>query len=347
MAHHHGQATAILDDDIRTVTITGPGGMTARLTNHGARLMSLTVPDRDGHPTDVVLGKDDPHEYVADDTLMGAIVGRNANRIQGARFAIAGREYRLAANEGTNSNHSQPNGYEHRNWTVAAADESSVEFALDSPDMDQGFPGRFRVTARYELISGGLALGIRGMSDSTTVANLTTHTYWNLNGEDGGDVLGHRLRIPAERYHPTDERFVPLPQPAASVDGTPMDFRDTAVIGERLHDGERHGDRQTALARGYNHAFPTEGTGLRLMAEATGERSGIRMAMYADAPTVLLYTAGFLDDVPGKQGHRYGPSAGLCLEPGFVPNAVNRTDCTRPVLPAGTEYRLDVLYRFE
>ncbi|PJM72418.1 galactose-1-epimerase [Bifidobacterium primatium] len=346
MAHLQETPAPTFDDDIRAVDIAGPDGMAARLTNHGARLMSLTVPDRDGRMTDVTLGKDDPHDYLTDDTLMGAIVGRNANRIQNARLMLGGRQYRLTANEGRNNNHSQPNGYEHRNWTILDVGDSFVEFALDSPDMDQGFPGRFRLQVRYALVGGGLTLTVRGGCDETTVANLTTHTYWNLNGEGSGDVLGHRLHIPSERFHPTDERFIPLPEPAASVAGTPMDFRDTAVIGERLHEGERRGDRQIALARGYNHAFPIEGTGLRLMAEAAGERSGIHMAMYANAPTVLLYTAGFLDGVSGRHGHRYGPSAGLCLEPGFVPDAVHRTDCARPVLPAGTGYRLDVLYRF-
>ncbi|MBT1165607.1 aldose epimerase family protein [Bifidobacterium simiarum] len=351
MAHHQQAPEPTIDDDIRAVTITGPDGMTARLTNHGDRLMSLTVPDRSGRMTDVVLGKDDPHDYVADDTLMGAIVGRHANRIRGARFALAGHEYRLTANEGPNSNHSQPNGYEHRNWTILETGGSSATFALDSPNMDQGFPGRFRIQVRYALIGGGLRLTVRGVCDETTVANLTTHTYWNLNGEGAGDILGHRLRIPSTRYYPTDSQFIPLADPAISVAGTPMDFRDSAVIGERLRDGQRHDNRQIAIARGYNHAFPIDGSGLRILAETIGERSGIRMTMYANAPAVLLYTAGFLNDVPGKRGHRYGPSAGLCLEPGFVPNAVNRTDCDRdhakPVLPAGTEYRLDVLYRFD
>lgn len=347
-------------NDIRAVTIAGPNGMTARLTNHGARLMSLTMPDGNGRPANVVLGKDDPHGYVTDDTLMGAIVGRNANRIQDARFTLDGREYRLTANEGSNSNHSQPNGYEHRNWTIAEIGDSFVRFGLDSPDMDQGFPGRFRVSVRYALVEQGLMLTVRGICDMTTVANLTTHTYWNLNGEGSGDVLDHRLRIPADRFYSTDEQFIPLVGPAGRVDGTPMDFRRSVGIGERLRIGAARGDRQLAIARGYNHAFPigevADGdaqsaivagrTRLKLMAEAVGERSGIRMAMYADAPAVLLYTAGFLDDVPGKNGHRYGPSAGLCLEPGFVPNAINRTDCERPVLPAGQEYQLTVLYRF-
>lgn len=347
-------------NDIRAVTIAGSNGMAARLTNHGARLMSLTIPDGDGKPVDVVLGKDDPHDYVADDTLMGAIVGRNANRIQGARFTLGGREYRLTANEGPNSNHSQPNGYEHRNWTILEAGDSFVRFGLGSPDMDQGFPGRFRVSVRYALVESGLTITVRGTCDATTVANLTTHTYWNLNGEGSGDVFGHRLRIPADRFYSTDEQFIPLAGPAGRVDGTPMDFRRSVGIGERLRIGTLRDDRQLAIARGYNHAFPVETTkdgdargtgvgertGLKLMAEAVGERSGIRMTMYADAPAVLLYTAGFLDDVPGKNGHRYGPSAGLCLEPGFVPNAINRTDCERPVLPAGKEYQLNILYRF-
>ncbi|MBT1177675.1 galactose mutarotase [Bifidobacterium callimiconis] len=336
-------------NDIRTVTIAGSNGMTARLTNHGARLMSLTMPDGNGKPVDVVLGKDDPHDYATDDTLMGAIVGRNANRIQGARFTLDGREYQLTANEGANSNHSQPNGYEHRNWTILETGDSFVRFGLDSPDMDQGFPGRFRVSVRYALIEQGLTITVRGVCNATIVANLTTHTYWNLNGEGSGDILGHQLHIPADRFYSTDEQFIPLPGPAGRVDGTPMDFRRLVSIGERLRVGALKDDQQLAIARGYNHAFPIDGTAerrLKLMAEAVGERSGVRMTMYADAPTVLLYTAGFLDDVPGKNGHRYGPSAGLCLEPGFVPNAINRTDCPRPVLPAGQEYQLNILYRF-
>ncbi|PWG59332.1 aldose epimerase family protein [Bifidobacterium catulorum] len=351
MTHHHKTTTSTADDDIQTVSITGPDGMTARLTNHGARLMSLTIPDRNGRMTDVVLGKDDPHDYLADDTLMGAIVGRNANRIRGARFAINGCEYHLAATEGGNNNHSQPNGYEHRNWTVRDVSESCVEFALASPDMDQGFPGRFRVHVRYVLTGRGLRLTVRGVVDKTTVANLTTHTYWNLDGEGNGDILTHRLRIPATRFYPTDEQFIPLSGPAQPVTGTAMDFRDSKTIEFTMKSELPAHGSQLAIARGYNHAFPIDGYDAalpecRLMAQVQGAHSGIRMSVYANTPTVLLYTAGFLDGIDGKHGHRYGPASGLCLEPGFVPDAMNRTDCPRPLLQAGDRYRLDIIYRF-
>lgn len=342
-----------------------PDAISATITNYGARLMSLNIPDRQGHATDVVLGKSTPIEYAGDSSLMGGIVGRNANRLANAQCTIDGRIYQLKHNDGRNNNHSGPDGYEHRSWEITRFEQNAAELRLDSPHMDQGLPGRFVVTVRYTLMGSTLRLSIRGHSDRTTLANLTTHTYWNLDGEGSGDIYGHQLRIPANRYYPTDREFLPIG--CAPVLGTPMDFQSIRRIGDmggfHREPGDQRGqDEQLQIARGYNHTFSVPGfvgvanncngdttdaaPSTRHMATAIAARSGIRMDMFSNAPTVLLYTAGFLGPTNGKREHRYNDGGGFCLEPGFVPNAVNMPNEHSPILTANVPYQLDVIYRF-
>lgn len=372
------------------ITDSAGHGISASVTDYGARLMAVIVPNRDGNPTNVLLGLPTVDDYAADDCYLGAIIGRNANRIARARCVIGGRTYRLAVNEGTNSSHSGPDGYEHRRWTVTEHGRDSVTLALTSPDGDQGFPGTMDIQAHYSVAGNALDLTIDADCDRTTIANMTNHAYWNLSGEDSGDMLDQELQIFTDRFCPTDERFIPLPH--APVEGTAMDFRAPRVIGEALRSGLDAGDEQILAARGYNHAFvfedatgqlpgatvlepgrpdgsepnesthqdapdvsgtssspskPANSNGMRKLASAYSPRTGIRMTQYANAPAVLFYSAGFMEDVPGTSGRTYGPSAGYALEPGFVPNAINDPSELSPELPAGRHYQLRIRWEFE
>lgn len=333
--------------------------ITARITDYGARLAAVTVPDRDGNPTNVLLGMPTAADYMHDDSCLGAIIGRNANRIAKAQFVIDGITYTMAANEGVNNAHSGPNGFEQRLWQVSEQTAHHVTLALDSPDGDQGFPGHMHVQATYAVHNNVLSLDITADCDHPTIANMTNHAYWNLNGENSGDILDQALMIPTEQFCPIDNEAIPLQH--ASVDNTAMDFRTPRRIGDAMQLGRNAGDLQIDIARGYNHAFVFEDahglvsgaspsdavTGMRTVAVAASERTGITMTQRANTPAVLFYSAGFMDGITGTSGHTYHPYAGFALEPGFVPNAINDPSEISPELAAGKRYHLRIEWHFD
>ena len=348
------------------------GSLMATIIEYGARLTSLTVPNVDGQLTDVVLGLPSLDAYLADEVCMGAVMGRNTSRISGARCAIDGREYQLADNDNGNNAHSGPHGFERALWTIddGSFDGSSVALRLTGPDLSQGFPGTLSTRATYTLTDNALEIRFDAISDQDTLCNLTSHTYWNLDGtkqrsttandvNQSADAMGHMLRIATDRYFPTDEAF--LPYDAAVVDSTPFDFRQ----GRKLRDAiatSPH-DRQIAIGRGYNHAFDFADSydsahgnthnstrSLMPMATLTGERSGITMTLSCDAPALVVYSAGWFDHIVGRDRQIYGPGAGIALEPGFVPNAINNTHggtTPSPLLKADEHYRMTIRYTFQ
>ncbi|NMM94424.1 aldose epimerase family protein [Bifidobacterium oedipodis] len=371
---HSGIAVAGSSPDgraIRGVTLQS-GSLSATIIEYGARLTSLTVPNADGQPTNVVLGLPSLDAYLADDVCMGAVMGRNTSRISGARCAIDGREYQLADNDNGNNAHSGPHGFERTLWTIddGSFDGSSVTLRFISPDMSQGFPGTLNTRVTYTLTDDALEIRFDAISDQDTLCNLTSHTYWNLNGatrqssiaditNQPVDAMNHMLHIAADRYFPTDEAF--LPYDAAPVDSTPFDFRQGRRLRDAI-DASPH-NRQIAIGRGYNHAFDFANTyndahdnthdsdlPLAPMATLTGERSGITMTLSCDAPALVVYSAGWFDHIVGRDQQVYGPGAGIALEPGFVPNAINNTHggtTPSPLLKAGEHYRMTIRYTFQ
>jgi aldose 1-epimerase len=319
------------------------------VTSYGARVEALKVPDRTGRLRDIALGFSDTTGYLADDACFGGVLGRNANRIANAQFELEGHRYRLTANEGVNSNHSGPDGYEKRQWNVTEQTESSVTFSLHSPEGDQGFPGALDVSATYRLVGESqLELVINGEASETTVFNPTTHTYFNLDGTEGpiGTVEQHKVSIAASKYCPTDERTY-IPKGAAPVEGTAMDLRNPTQLGIALDTARA----ELGIEHGFNHAFLVDEFNpkvqeLRTIATVSSPATGIAMSIESDAPAVLLYSADYLNGIAGKYGAVYGPRAGLCLEPGFVPNAINEPSQVQPILPANTSFSQRTRYRF-
>lgn len=333
------------------------GAMRATVLDYGARLASLVVPDASGRPTEVTLGRDGLAAWLDDDVCMGAIMGRNTSRVSGARCVIDGEEYRLADNDNGNNAHSGPHGFERALWRIdgVAPAGDAVTLRLVSPHLSQGFPGTMDVAVTYTLGGGALTIAIAATADRATVCNPTSHIYWNLDGGicDAPDALGHMLRIPADRYFPTDGGFLPLG--AAPVDGTPFDLREPRRLREAM--AAFPDDPQLAIGRGYNHAydFAAEYAGpdgehpLVPMATLVGERSGIAMDLSCDAPALVVYSSGWFDGLAGRDGRVYGPGAGLALEPGFVPNAINDDHggtTPRPLLEAGRTFRMTIRYAF-
>lgn len=319
------------------------GGLTAKITNLGATLVQLWVPDASGTVQDVVLGYDDAQAYVDNDGFLGATVGRNANRIAGSRFPLDGKICVLTPNEGENNLHSGPHPYNVRLWTLASLEQDSVTLTLESPDGDQGFPGTAHIRVTYRLDGeGGLHICYEGRSDRETVFNMTNHSYFNLAGS--GDVLNHTLRLWAKNFTRADENSCPFGT-IDPVAGTPMDFTAEKPMGRDI-DADYD---QLVWGKGYDHNWCVDGEAgtLRPAAAAYSPETGIAMDCLTTQPGVQFYTANWLPEgLPGKGGRPMFPRAGFCLETQHYPCSPNRPQFPSAILRPGEEYNETTLYRF-
>ncbi|NIJ22088.1 aldose 1-epimerase [Sphingomonas naasensis] len=332
------------DAPIDTIEIAH-GGMRAELLTLGATLRRLDVPGRDGTPANVVLGYRDLAEYRAHPRFYGVVAGRFANRIGGARFSLDGTEYRLPANNGANSLHSGPKGFDLQDWTIEARDAHSVTFGLTSPHLDHGFPGKLDVRVRYALRDGGLAIGFRATTDRATVINLTHHAYFNLAGEGSGTaILDHLLQIPASQITPTDAALIPTGA-FADVAGGPFDFRSPKPIGRDI----AADDPQLRQGGGYDHNFVLVGAAgtIRRVATLFDPKSGRVLDLHSTEPGLQFYTGNHLaNGAPGTSGGSYPARGGLCLEPQKFPDSPNKPNFPSARLDPGKEYRHDMAFRF-
>jgi len=313
-------------------TIHNRRGMEARISDFGGALVSLFVPDKDGKPRDVVMGFDSLAEYERSAACCGVLVGRSANRIRGARFALDGREYRLAPNEGANSLHSGPDGYEKRLWHAEQAADDSLKLTLFSPDGDQGYPGNLIVCVTYTVTADNvLSIVYGGMADRRTPMNLTNHAYFKLGGQDAATVLDDELMIRADAITAVDETLCPTGE-MMDVAGTPFDFRQARKIGRDI--GADH--PQLRFGNGYDHNFALRHEAGGPDAEAYSPASGIRMRLYTDLPGVQLYTGNGLNSGVRTKGGRFEqPRGAMCLETQFFPDAVHHPEFASPVIEAG------------
>ncbi len=312
------------------------------ILDYGAILLSAVVPDKNGKMTDVVLGYDRVESYMQNPPYFGATIGRNGNRIQNAEFSINGQSFHLSQNEGRNNLHSGPDGYSFRMWQAVTDEENqAVVFSLESPDQDQGFPGNFHIKVTYTF-SDACEIGIHyeGASDRDTVANLTNHSYWNLNGTGSGSVFGQRLRINAGGYTPVDEESIPYGN-VQSVEGTPFDFRKMKTIGR---DAAVPCD-QLAHTGGFDHNFALDAEGFSEAAYAEADESGITLTVFTDQPGIQFYAGNFISGPVGKGGAHYGVHDGFALETQHFPNAVNTPAFLSPVLRAGEKYDTKTVYK--
>lgn len=321
--------------------ITNAAGMRAHVLTYGASLHALEVPDASGRLRDVAMGFEDLEGYRNCAGYNGQTVGRFANRIAGAAFPLGSRRYQVTANEkGINCLHGGGE-FSQAVWQTLETGGNSVLLHYFSKDGSHGFPGNLHATVRYTLSDeGGLLLEYEASADKDTVISLTNHTYFNLAGQDGGDILSHDLFIRADSYLSTDENNIPLAQPSG-VAGTPFDFRKPKPIGRDIADGAQ----QTAKCGGYDHNFCLNG-GPGPAVSAYCPESGIRMEMFTDLPGVQLYTGNFLGGAPGKGGRPLQKYAGFCLETQFYPDSPNRADFPSCVFKAGEPYRSKTSFLF-
>lgn len=305
--------------------------MRATLCDFGATLVSLWIPDQKGNLADVVLGHDSVEGYACDDSCMGAVVGRNANRIAGAKFSIGERQYQLTANDGANSLHSLPNGYSHRIWHVAQHRSDRIVFTLESPHLDQGFPGNAQIRVTYLLENNALSIIYDGISDMDTVFNLTNHSFFNLAGQDQPEMaMQQELILPARTFAPSDGAYIPTGEDR-SVAGSPMDFRQGKPIGRDID-----ADYECLqLQGGYDHTFEVFTEPCAILCDPV---SGRTMAIVTDCPGVHLYTGNFLSGESGKGGVSYCRRSGICLETHFYPDALHKPHWKQPITKAGEPY---------
>jgi len=327
---------------VRLFTLTNAHGLVARITNLGATLTELHVPDRAGRLGDVVLGFDTLEGYLGGHPYFGCTVGRVANRIARGRFALGDRTYALAVNHGPNHLHGGLVGFDKAVWVAEplAAPVAGVRLAHVSPDGDEGYPGRLEVVVVMTLTDeNALVVDYTATTDRPTPVNLTNHSYFNLAG--GGDALGHELTLFAHGYTPTDPTLIPTGA-IAPVAGTPLDFTRPAPIGARL----------AALGGeppGYDHNFVLDGAGggTAPAARVYEPVSGRVMDVSTTQPGMQLYTAQHLDGtLAGKRGVAYGRYAGLCLETQHFPDSVNHPRFPSTILRPGATYRQTTVYGF-
>ncbi len=327
------------------VTLANANGMTIEVTDYGATLVSAVVPAKDGTCADVVLGYADVTDYAKNGGYLGAVIGRCGNRIGGAEFSINGVSYKMEKNENGNNLHSGPNGYDSIIWEMKAdAEKNTVEFSHHSPDMDQGFPGNFDITVTYTLTDENeIRIAYKGKADQDTIANLTNHSYFNLEGHDSGTILEHVLWIDADAITEADAESIPTGR-LLPVEGTPFDFRTPKPIGQDIEQD----NEQLKNGGGYDHNFAlnTDGS-MKKVACVKAPASGRTMEVYTDCVGMQLYTGNFIEDTQiGKDGRAYHKRMGFCLETQFFPDAIHHENFKSPVLKAGETYETTTIYKF-
>ncbi len=329
---------------VELFTLTNASGLEARIMTYGAILVSLKVPDRNGVLADVNLGFDGLAGYLGTHPYFGAVIGRYANRIAKARFALDGVEYRLASNNNGNTLHGGIKGFDKVVWKaepVKVAYGTGVKLTYLSRDMEEGFPGNLSVTVVYTLTdTNELEIRYEATTDKTTPVNLTNHAYWNLKGEGQGDVLGHRLQIEADKITAVDSAANLIPTgEIVPVAGTPFDFTSLHAIGERI----------AKVEGGYDHNFVLRSGGgaLALAARVEEPASGRVLEIWTDQPGIQLYTGNFLDGtVVGKGGRAYGKHFAFCLETQHFPDSPNQPNFPTTILRPGQTYRTVTVHKF-
>ena len=332
------------DAAVQQYTLTN-GRITARVTNLGAVLVALEVPDRDGKLADVVLGFDTLDEYRANKPYFGATVGRFANRIGGAKFSLDGKDYAVAANDGKNSLHGGLKGFTKQVWEVGAVTPTSARFTLTSPDGQEGYPGTLKVAVTYTVTpDDALRIDYAATTDQATPVNLTHHSYFNLAGQGSGTILEHELVLDADSYTPGDAGMIPTGQ-IAPVAGTPLDFTSPARIGERIA-------RLAGEPGGYDHNYVVRGGGRPdaapvPAAKVSEPKTGRVMEVLTTEPGLQFYSGNFLDGtVVGKGGVKYAKREGFCLEAQHYPDSVHQPSFPSTILRPGTTYKQTTIYKF-
>ncbi|MCK9269383.1 MAG: aldose epimerase family protein [Bacteroidales bacterium] len=323
-------------------TITNQNKLTVKLITYGGIITHLWVPDAKGELADVVAGYDSLQQYAAGTHYFGALVGRFANRIARGTFTLQGKMYQLARNNDANHLHGGNEGFDKKVWQAEDfifADSAGVVLTLTSPDGDEGYPGNLQLKITYTLTNcNELKIDYSATTDAPTILNLTHHSYFNLDGHNSGAILDHKLQINGEAYLPVSQTLIPTGE-IKPVEGSPMDFRQPHVIGERIAE----------VAGGYDHTWVLKNkhdSTLQLAARLWAPTSGRLLEVYTDQPGIQFYAGNMLENEKGKQGALYNQHDALCLETQHFPDSPNHPDFPSVVLRPGEKFVSQTVYKF-
>lgn len=349
----HGQDQMQVEDfdTIQLYTLENASGAKVKITNYGAIVTSIVVPDRDGNLADVALGYDSVEKYInaVDKPYFGAIVGRYGNRIAKGQFQLGGETYSLATNNGPNHLHGGVIGFDKVVWeaTPAMVDgHPALKLAYLAKDGEEGYPGNLNVEVTYEWTDANeLIVRYEATTDKATPVNLTQHTYFNLAGEGSGDILDHQLMLNASKFTPVDETLIPTGE-LRSVEGTPFDFRSAKAIGKDI----AVENEQLKYGLGYDHNFvldqPDENK-MVVAARVSEPTTGRTLEIRTTEPGIQFYCGNFLDGrLIGKSGRPYVHRGGFCLETQHFPDSPNQPSFPSAILEADEKYDTTTLFQF-
>src|ERR1700719_3412721 len=338
-------------EQVDLYSLTNKKGMEVSITNFGATVVTLRVPDRAGKATDIVLGYDTLQGYENGKSYFGATVGRYANRIGGGKFSIDGKEYSLPKNDGNNTLHGGIIGFNKKIWKareLPANDAAALELSYLSPDGEEEFPGNLSVKVVFTLPANRneLKIDYTATTDKDTVLNLSNHSYFNLAGEGNGDILDHVMTLHAKQFTPVDKTLIPTGE-LSDVAGTPMDFTRATPIGRRINDSYE----QLVFGKGYDHNWVLvrsgSGNGLTIAAEAYDAKSGRKLEVLTTEPGVQFYSGNFLDGtVKGKGNKAYDQRAAFCLETQHFPDSPNHPNFPSTILKPNAAFHSQTVFRF-
>ncbi len=331
---------------VHLYALTNGHGMKVSLTNYGATVVSIVVPDRRGKMADVVLGFDNLAGYLGKDPYFGATIGRYANRIAKGKFKLDRHTYHVPINEPPNSLHGGTRGFDKRVWTTEKVSQNppQVVFSYLSKSGEEGYPGDLSVKVLYTLMAdNALRIDYSAATDTDTVINLTNHSYFNLVGQGNGNILDQEVMINADSFTPINASMIPTGR-IRSVEGTPFDFRKLTRIGARINEE----NKQLELAHGYDDNFILNSSSLKVLAaKAVDPVSGRVLEVYTTQPAVQFYTGNFLDGtIHGKGGKVYEYRSAFTFETQHYPDSPNHRNFPPTELKPGQTYRETTIYKF-
>jgi len=327
---------------IEQFCLTNRQGVSVEILNLGGIIRRWLIPNDKKLHTDIVLGFDTVDEYLSDDSYLGALVGRYANRINKGKFCLGGIDYRTDINQGNNCLHGGSQGFNSKVWqstVLSNGDNPSIMLQLSSPNGDQGFPGTISVKVIYTLTEHNrLKIEYFATAEQTTFYNPTNHSYFNLSGHDSGSVKTHKIQILASHFTPTDEHAIPTGE-IADVDNTPFDLRPLTAISEPLTSNHQ----QIEYGNGLDHnlcldAFFPQSNVATYAGKAVTKTQDISLKIYTNMPGLQIFTANHFANKKGKDGALYQAHQGVCFETQFYPDTPNHPNFPSATLDAGKEF---------